>query len=440
MDVNFAIRVEAWASALGYTVDSTGHVEARILRALRQIAGVPGYGGLMHFNNEVLVLLAQIAADGGGTGVQLGLLPASGVSAGSSYEVTTASDIEGPGLLQLKRVTNFPTSRTIAAADSEYGWAWINRSGVFTSADDDTTNDGESTWVCNTSNTDWFGGTRSAPYRYRSVALAAGQAIEIVCRLKSSADGNYEFAGVMILDLGTQTNWSRVLAGYADTNYLISANDTSGTPTEVSTNSTAVQTNGVWVKFVWTAAGWTAFYSTANQSTPPTSWTLLARKATTSGWGASTLAANQIGVGMTAQTVNGTGGYTVRWLYWRARVYDQQSGVTRFDWGTELFSTSGPEQLIGEVDFGSAIELDQTKLRQVLADAVNTRSFDDATVTFSVVGGSSSGPASSTYYAAGSVVVSGSYRYWRVYAKITSATGVEQGSIKLPLLLPPSVA
>jgi len=80
----------------------------------------------------------------------------------------------------------------------------------------------------------------------------------------------------------------------------------------------------------------------------------------------------------------------------------------------------------------------QTKLRQLLADAVNTRASDSATVTFSVVGGSSTGPASSTYYAAGSVMVSGSYRYWRVYTKITSASGVEQGSVRAPLALPVS--
>lgn len=440
MDVNFALKVEAWASALGYTVDSTGHVEARILRALRQIAGVSGYGGLMHFNNEVLVLLAQIAANGGGSGAQLGLLPAGGVSAGSSYEVTTSSDIEGPGVLQLKRVVNFPTSRTIAAADSEYGWTWINRA-VFTSADDDTTNDGESTWVHNTTSTDWFGATRTAPIRYRNVPYAAGQSIDVVCRVKTNTSRNYEFAGIMLFDPVTQTNWSRVIAGYAGSSYIISANDTSGvTATEATTTSTVLVTNGIWLRLVWTDSGWTAYYSTANQSTPPTSWTLLHRRATASAWGSGTTAGNSVGVGMFSQTVNTTGGFTVRWMHWNADVVPQPLFASGLEWGTELFSTSGPEQLVGEVDFGAAVELDQTKLRQFLADVTNTRTSDLATVTYSVVGGSSTGPASGTYYAAGSVVVSGSYRYWRVYAKITSATGVEQGSVKLPLTLPVSMA
>lgn len=439
MDVNFAIRVEAWASALGYTVDSTGHVEARILRALRQIAGVPGYGGLMHFNNEVLVLLAQIATNGGGTGVQLGLLPASGVSAGSSYEITDAADPEGAGLLQLKRVTNFPTSRTIAAASPEFGWTWINRTTPLTAATDNTTNANASTWTFSSTSTTWYGATRDSPVRYRAIDLPAGHALDIVCRVKSTAQRDFELAGIMVFDIGTTSNWSRVMAGYAG-GLVVSSSDTSGASTpEPTVTGTQVNTNGVWLRMVWSAEGWVSFYSTANQSTPPTSWTMLKRAVTASGWGPNTLS-SAIGVGMSAYPQNTSGDFVVQWLYWQVNVLAPAQYPTGMEWGTELFSTSGPEQLVGEVDFGSAIELDQTKLRQVLADAVNTRPCDSATVTFSVVGGSSSGPASSTYYAAGSVVVSGSYRYWRVYAKITSATGVEQGSIKLPLLLPPSVA
>ena len=367
-----------------------------------------------------------------------GPLTASGVSVGTSYEVTTATDPGGAGLLQLKRVKNFPTGRTIAAADSEYGWTWLNRAAL-TSADDDTTNDGESTWVHSTTNADWFGATRTAPIRYRDVPYAAGQSIDVVCRVKSNTSRNYEFAGIMLFDPVTQTNWSRVIAGYAGGSYIISANDTSGvTATEATTTSTVLVTNGIWLRMVWTDSGWTAYYSTANQSTPPTSWTLLHRRATSSAWGSGTAAGNSVGVGMFSQTVNTTGGFTPRWLYWRADVVGSTLFPTALEWGTELFSTSGSEQLVGEVDFGAAVTLDQTKLRQVLADAVNTRPCDSATVTFSVVGGSSTGPASSTYYAAGSVVVSGPYRYWRVYTKITSATGVEQGSVRLPISLPTS--
>ena len=80
--------------------------------------------------------------------------------------------------------------------------------------------------------------------------------------------------------------------------------------------------------------------------------------------------------------------------------------------------------------------MDQTKLRLHLADAVNTRLLDSAPVTWSVVGGASPGVSAGSYAAAASVTVSSSYRYWAVYAKITSADGTDQGSIRLPLLLP----
>lgn len=68
VDVNFAKGLEAWAVAEGLTVDTTGHVEARILRALRALAAVAGQGGFVAFNNEVLTLLATIAASAGSGG------------------------------------------------------------------------------------------------------------------------------------------------------------------------------------------------------------------------------------------------------------------------------------------------------------------------------------------------------------------------------------
>lgn len=356
-------------------------------------------------------------------------------SAGSTYEVTSSADVGGSGFLQLKRVKDFPTSRTIAAASPEFGWTWLNRTTPLTSATDNTTNANESTWTFSSTSTTWYGATRDSPVRYRSIDLPAGHALDIVCRVRSTAQRDFELAGIMVFDIGTTSNWSRVMVGY-DSGLVVNSSDTSGASTPAPTvTGTQVNTNGVWLRMVWSAEGWVSFYSTANQSTPPTSWTMLKRTVTASGWGPNTLS-SAIGVGMSAYPQNTSGDFVVRWKYWQVNILAPSQYPTGMEWGTELFSTSGTEQLVGEMDFGTAVALSQAQLRSILTSATNTRPIDSATVTYSVVGGSSTGPASGSYAAAGSVTVSGSYRYWRVYAKITSATGVEQGSVKLPIFLP----
>lgn len=93
MDVNFAKGLEAWAVAEGLTVDTTGHVEARILRALRALATVAGQGGFVAFNNEVLTLLTTIAASAGGGDADSvgGFTP--GTAGGAVIESETAADV-----------------------------------------------------------------------------------------------------------------------------------------------------------------------------------------------------------------------------------------------------------------------------------------------------------------------------------------------------------
>lgn len=95
MDVNFAKGLEAWVVAEGFTVDTAGHVEARILRALRALALVAGQGGFVAFNNEVLTLLntiaAAIAAGGGDADTVGGYTP--GTAGGAVLESETAAQV-----------------------------------------------------------------------------------------------------------------------------------------------------------------------------------------------------------------------------------------------------------------------------------------------------------------------------------------------------------
>lgn len=357
-----------------------------------------------------------------------GPLTASGVSVGTSYEVTTATEPGGPGLLQLKRVMNFPTSRTIFLADSEYGWTWQNRTTFGGTGTDNTTNATWSTWNFGAPSVDYWSTTRTAPHRYRTVQLSRGDQLEIIVRTRSNAARDFEGSGIMVVSDANQTHWSQFLVAY-DAALKVIGYEQSGNVANTSITS-GQRDAGIWLRMVFALDGWSGWLSHDSGSTPPSSWTYVC--------GSVPVTTGTYRVGTFAKKVNGVSGFTPQFGWFSMTLTSSSLHRQAWQWGTELFSTSGPEQLIGEVDFGSSVALDQTKLRQILADAVNTRPHDSATVTFSVVGGASTGPASGTYYAAGSVVVSGSYRFWRLYAKVTSATGVEQGSVRLPISLPTS--
>lgn len=373
---------------------------------------------------------------------QVAALSASGITAGSTYEVTGPTEPGGTGLLQMKRVGNFPTSRTIFAADSEFGWTWANRTTWGGTGNDNTTNAGYSTWNFTTTSVLWFGGTYTAPYRYRTIQVEANDVLEVITRVASNGQRNYELAGIQIQNAASSAQYSRVLMGYdsglTGTNIGVRAADSNNLNGGVALTSTN-RDNGVWLKLRWSCFGVQYQYNTSTSSTPPTSGWIsfgISGLSGTPTWGLNN-SRTSVRVGMIAQNENTSGGFVVKFGWFSMTLNGSPFSAEPWQWGTELFSTGASEQLIGEVDFGAAVSLDQTKLRQFCTDVVNTRSWDTATVTFSVVGSASTGPASGTYYAAGSIVVSGSYRYWRVYAKILS-DGTTQGSIGAPIFLPVS--
>ena len=378
------------------------------------------------------VAIAIAASSSPGSRTAVGLLPASGVSAGSTYEVVTALD--GTKHIQLKRYTTYTTARASARTGTEWGRTWANGSAL-DSADQNTTVANAFHWNHGATATDWVGGTYSGPHYYHTVTILPGDRLEYTLRAASNGDANYEMFGIGVCLNSATSSYSTLRMGWSNAAVSVGVQvDDSIYTTPIGVATTSGQRDaGIWLRVVIDSSIH-HYYSTANQATPPTAWTRVRTPnvSTTTAW----WVGQALRVGIHMMSGNTSNSFTGSVLYEDLCFTSGESGRTGIQSGAVLLDTGAAEQLIGEIDFGADVSLDQTVLRQVLADAVNTRPSDSATVTWSVVSGSSAAPASGTYYAAGSVVAPAAGRYVRVYAKIASATGAEQGSIKLPLLLP----
>ena len=215
----------------------------------------------MHWNNEVIKLLQTIAESAGSGAVEsvngetgavvltaadigvapgYGLLTAAGVSAGTNYEVTGALEPDGPGCLQLLRVPNFPTARSLTTTP-QYGWIQENLDKL-SSANDTTTNANIRTLVFNTTNNQWFGGAGTSPWFYRTVTLEPNQQLELITRVASNAQRDFELVGPMVVG-GSAAAFARIWMGY-DSSLKLVPMESSTAGTTVAINSTQ-RDNGV---------------------------------------------------------------------------------------------------------------------------------------------------------------------------------------------------
>lgn len=371
------------------------------------------------------------SSSAGGTG-RVGILPASGVTAGSTYAVV--SDLIGDKYLQLKANTTYTIARASAlAAGLEWGRTWVNPTRL-DAADQNTTTANAFYWDHGNTSTDWIFAGVTAPYYYWSVTLNDTDRIEYIVRVLNNGDQDYECAGICLAD-NASPNASYILLrlGFNGGVKVFTDSRISGGTSFSGVTVTAAERNaGVWLKLVVQGGFVYTYYNTSAVTTPPSGgWLQVANPFTA----AFTIGA-AVQIGLHAMTVNPTNTFTATFLYEKLTFEPSSTGRTGIQWSATLLDTSATEQVIGEVDFGSAVSLNQTVLRQLLVDATNARSTDSATVTYSVVGSATPGPASGAYAAANAVTVTGSYQYWRVYCKIASATGFEQGSVMLPLFLP----
>ena len=363
------------------------------------------------------------------------IFAASGVSTGSNYEVIT---INGNKYLQLQKRRTFPIARSIGAADLENGWIWFNRISISGSSTENTTVVSGANFVhAQSANTTWTAASQTAPVRYKTYTLLAGQTMQVVSKIAATASLNFEQVQLLVWASGSNTNYVRVGVGY-DTGTKIVTQYTSNQ--NVNTTISASQMlDGVWFAVNIAEDNFSSYYNFSTSSTPPAS-----------GWlyntgGPFILATNHgrpLNVGQmimnghaNPQTVTGSFSYF--------DVGITRNELTNFvnpnpyvSWPATQFDTSGTEQLIGEYDLGSSATVNETALRQLLSDLENNQYLENATITWSAVQSSSSGAASGTFYSSNAVVISGSGRYFRLWVKITS-NGNQAGSIgPFPIVIP----
>jgi hypothetical protein len=360
---------------------------------------------------------------------------ASGITTGSNYEVIT---INGNKYLQLQKRRTFPIARSIGAADSEYGWIWLNRISISGSSTENTTVVSGANFVhAQSANTTWTAATQTAPVRYKTYTLLAGQNMQVVTKIAATGSLNFDQVQLLVWASGSNTNYVRVGVGY-DTGTKIVTQYTSNQ--NVNTTISASQMlDGVWFAVNITEDNFSSYYNFSTSSTPPAS-----------GWlyntgGPFILATNHgrpLNVGQ--MIMNGhTNPQTVTGSFSYFDVGITRNELTNFvnpnpyvSWPATQFDTSGTEQLIGEFDLGSSATVNETALRQLLSDLENNQYLENATITWSAVQSSSSGAASGTFYSSNAVVISGSGRYFRLWVKITS-NGNQAGSVgPFPIVIP----
>lgn len=333
------------------------------------------------------------------------------------------------GYLRTAHVYNCPTARTIAAASPEYGWTWANRTNL-TTANENTTKANGSYGKVTTTNSDWWISAQTAAFRYQTLVWD-WRPMEFIGLIYSNGAANYESVDMAIVSDSAATNFLRVGVG-----------SNAGTPgifcfTNSATRVTITSGQrdaGVWFRVVLapTSAGvgiLAISYNVTASASPPTTWTRLDQMTITLPpfaslrWGNMWVSTNTAG--------NLAGGA----LWMGARYLDRppfEMTAPAFFHGRQFDTSAAAQTLIASFDLGTpGAAISDTELRAALAAAENHADDDSgATWTYSAVRGSSASPAAGSYAAAASVSVSGTGRYFALYAKCTS-DGTTHGSFNL---------
>jgi len=118
--------------------------------------------------------------------------------------------------------------------------------------------------------------------------------------------------------------------------------------------------------------------------------------------------------------------------------FPDSKNMTTPKWQSVQYDATNPEiQILDDWDLGDdSVVLDQTAIRNIMTDVVNTISGDSSAWTFYLVQSTTVGASSGSYEAAGSITVNGTGRYVSMFAKSNASTGEEAGHLRLPIILP----
>jgi hypothetical protein len=363
----------------------------------------------------------------------------SALTAGSDYDIFMPSDPRSSAL-NAHIYKNFPSARTVALADSEYRWTWVNRAKVAAADEDKTVAD--SFYLQPTADaSDWSmypggGATRTAIQRYISMTFRPN------------------VVGTMVmLQTGDWAHNSQTFtAGWvnpADLNgvAVVGTGDFGGTYACIHTTTGSWQVAGVtagelaagvWLRsdYHCDAAGnlhITAYYSkTVSGLTVPTDWVLLGSGSTVMSRGA-----NRFAIMATNLAAQANHFGAIKYLdldYYNTRPFTLPPNPC-----LETTTTPAGQQLIDDQDCGTlpATETATRALwRSILADVANRFYGDSATITWSAKAAAAVGATEGTYYSAAAFEFSEwAGPYVSLWVKVTS-DGFTQGSITLPITLP----
>lgn len=377
--------------------------------------------------------MSDLLGRGGGT-------PAVAVEVPSAISTILATSASG----QYERVPNLPTGVRLKAftlplqavadaiASPPGGKTWLN-SGALSSAAQAT---GYLQMSFNVASpTDWTSsGTHTQPVlgaAYTGLVVAGiTRSVTTFVQIASTAV-NTRGAGLIIYNTSNQNSYVRILSLYDAGSYKVYADTASGFASTAVTS--AEWTTGVWLRLRIFGTTVVCEYATGTTRPPnDAAWTTV-RSDVTFALGDS-LTAGRTGLTLTDTTT----AFAPKFLTFDDTLMASASdvyGQVPANACTSCGYVTSPEALtlIPSADFGVPVAISQSTVRTMLASAINNLPGDAAAWTFSVVGGASPNPAAGSYAAAGSVTVTGTFRYWAVYAKCTS-DGSQAGSIDTALV------
>ena len=337
------------------------------------------------------------------------------------------------GYLRTKHVYDTPTARGIAAASPEYGWTWANRTNLSSVTSNENTTTANAVYgKVTTTNSDWFGGTLTAPQRYQLIN-PAGRAIEVIALIYCNASANYEEVEIVIVNDASTGNFVRLGVGWnagSGAPCILSVINAVGVRAAITT---AQRDAGCWLRIRMdphpVAPTISTGYNTTASSSPPTSWTTLQQSTFTGG------PYQDYRVGQMWCSTNTAGNLAGGAKWFGVSLFGApplEMSSPAFFHGRQYDTTAAAQTLIGSFDLGaSSATISDTELRAALAAAEGHLQDDSgATWTYSAVRDSSPSPAAGSYSAAGSVSVSGTGRYFALYAKCTS-DGATHGSFHI---------
>lgn len=347
--------------------------------------------------------------------------------------------VPGTEILELAPNTSFVVTRANALTSPPLGFTVLN-SGLWASADTHSTTQYRFRMVSAGGNTSWDSSTVYVPGFYRTVTATDYDVLVRIHRMDAIAsdDASYVGVGIGAYTSGTPDNKHLTLRAHIGYHKLYGF----PSPGELHLNGMTPQIaltdqeqqDGVWVHLRKRGQSFGLSINKTNSTTPPTT-----------GWVTPTDPHTIYNYNVPSQ------GGEVTLVFFARSYFTSPAPVLEVSYlqeriGGDIRNESGPINWIGadgwpdtetrltivdNFDLGSAdAVVDDEDIRAVLARAVNQRSLDGATWTFSAVR-SDGNPGADTFQAPGSVTVSGTGRYFGLFAEVVSTNRTAPGSLAL---------